>query len=211
MKEPKLIAFEGLDGCGKTMQIRLLEKFLVDKGHKTKVIPSLSRQGFSGDVRQKILGATGENMNPLARQMFIMAAYMNTYHEEILPALHMGHTVLLDRTIQLSTLAYGVADGAPGVSMREMVDGINNATRKPDICFVIQLPFAETQARMQQRALTETNYFDTPSYLLFGKRQHIMLQESLRYSWATLVDGNHTIANVHNAITTHEWIKKEIR
>jgi dTMP kinase len=95
------ITFEGLDGSGKTTQLRRLEALLVEQGH---VVVSLRQPGGTslGDrIRGILLDSKSEAalgvISPLAELALMFADRAQSISEVILPALAAGSIVLCDR------------------------------------------------------------------------------------------------------------------
>jgi dTMP kinase len=99
------ITFEGLDGSGKTTQIRRLAAWMQKRG----VMPVVTRQpgGTSiGDrVRELLLDSRSAGLAPMAEMALMFADRAQAIAEVIEPALSAGRTVLCDRWTD-STEAY---------------------------------------------------------------------------------------------------------
>ena len=110
-----LLAFEGLDGCGKSTQIARLEQRLRGAGVRVRALREPGGTELGEAVRDLLL--RGGHITPQAEMLLYMAARAELYERVVLPALAAGETVLLDRS-QYSTAAYqGAGLGLP-------VDGI---------------------------------------------------------------------------------------
>ena len=60
MKNGLFITFEGADGCGKTTQIELLDKYLKDKGLETLITREPGAKGLGVKLREILLNYEGE-------------------------------------------------------------------------------------------------------------------------------------------------------
>ena len=104
----KLIAFEGIDGAGKTTQAHLLTVFLNNWGQEAEVHhePNYSRWG---NMLRKAL-REGRRFSPEEElELFIMDRKYDVEHH-ILPDLNLGKTVIMDRYFY-ATAAYQGARG----------------------------------------------------------------------------------------------------
>lgn len=92
----KLIVFEGISSSGKTTQIELLKKKLVDKGQNV-VITSWK----SDDIIEPIIHEVKSNrlFTPLGWTTLHGTEFASRYFQIILPVLEDGGTVLADRYI----------------------------------------------------------------------------------------------------------------
>jgi dTMP kinase len=97
------ISFEGLDGCGKTTQARLLADTL--RGEGVDVVSTREPGGtpLGEEVRRLVLH--GDHVAPWAEVALYAAARAQHVEEVIRPALQRGATVLSDRYLD-SSVAY---------------------------------------------------------------------------------------------------------
>ncbi len=116
------ITFEGIEGCGKTTQIRLLTERL-----KSRDIPVLLTREPGGcpianQIRGILLDGENNSMTPLAELLLYAAARSQHVSEVISPALAEGCVVLCDRFTD-ATLAYqGFARGLD----QKLIMSLNN-------------------------------------------------------------------------------------
>lgn len=99
------ITFEGVEGCGKTTQIRLLSEFLSRRGMHTVLTREPGGCPIADKIRTILLDAENRALSPLAELMLYAAARAQHVTEVISPALKAGKIVLCDRFCD-ATLAY---------------------------------------------------------------------------------------------------------
>lgn len=134
----KFIVFEGLDGCGKTTQAKLLCDRLNQKGIKAQFTAEPTN-GESGKLIRRILGGEIKADTPTIAALF---AADRVYHNQnpqsgINKLLSDGITVVSDR-YYYSSMAYQGID-----SDFDWVKSINidcPYIRKPDICIFLEAP-----------------------------------------------------------------------
>lgn len=107
------LAFEGVEGSGKTTQVRLLADFLRARGIPVVVAREPGSTPLGERVRETVL-ADLELHVPARSELFLMLAARAAFVEQVvLPALQEGRVVIADR-FELSTLAYqGRGRGLP--------------------------------------------------------------------------------------------------
>jgi dTMP kinase len=99
------LSLEGIEGSGKTTQIKELEKFLTDKGFRVLALREPGGTAFGEKLREAIL-QSGTPLHPLAECHLFLASRAQLLKEKILPFLLVPQSVvILDRYID-STLAY---------------------------------------------------------------------------------------------------------
>lgn len=200
----RFIAFDGLDGSGKGTQIALYAEHCRRRGETVLITPSLSREGYAGEIRRAMIGDIGAQMHPLPRQLFVAAAYLTTYYEVIAPALARGETVILDRSVPISTLTYGAADDVNIATLANLAGIIALNTRPADICYVLDVPYNVASARIGARTGQELSHFDAPSMQKFEARRKWLREFTRRYNWAQRINGNGTPDEVSARILAHE-------
>lgn len=133
-KKGKFIAFEGADDLGKTTQMELIYKSLLDKGEN--IIKTREPGGTEAGAKLRdILLNSVKQVPPLSELTLFMVDKNIHYEQVIKPYLAEGYTILCDR-FQLSTLVYqhklkGLDINYVNYLHNILVDGI-----WPDITFV---------------------------------------------------------------------------
>jgi dTMP kinase len=152
------ITFEGIEGCGKSTQARLLRDHL--EGLKVPVLLTREPGGtaIGAVIRRILLDANNTHLSPRA-ELFLYAADRAQHVAEVIaPALAKGLWVLCDRFFDATTVYQGVARGQD----LAMVEFINRAACQdvfPDITFLIDLGVetALSRARSRNRSSHEKN------------------------------------------------------
>jgi dTMP kinase len=99
------ITFEGVEGCGKTTQIKLLAGLLSEQGFDSLLTREPGGCPISDKIRTILLDAENRVMSPLAELMLYGAARAQHVSEVIAPGLGEGKIVLCDRFCD-ATVAY---------------------------------------------------------------------------------------------------------
>lgn len=140
-----LLAFEGLDGCGKGTQLDRLEARLRARGVRVRRLREPGGTPLGESVRELLLH--GGAMGALAESLLYMAARAELYEHVVLPALAAGETLLLDRS-QYSTAAYqGAGLGLPRDEILALAERAVRG-RWPDRVVLLDLDPAVAAARL---------------------------------------------------------------
>jgi len=99
------ITFEGVEGCGKTTQIRLLAEHLITQGFSTTLTREPGGCAIADKIRAILLDADNRDMSPMTELMLYAAARAQHVSDVIVPALDAGNVLLCDRFCD-ATLAY---------------------------------------------------------------------------------------------------------
>jgi dTMP kinase len=104
------ISFEGIEGSGKSTQVKLLAGYLRSKGHKVLETVEPGGTTIGHEIRQLLLNPKNA-MDPLAELLLYYASRAQHIREVIYPAILQGTIVITDRFTD-STVAYqGYARG----------------------------------------------------------------------------------------------------
>lgn len=161
MQRGILISFEGIDGCGKSSQLRLLKERLEAQGHDVLALREPGGTATSEAIRGILLDAKGGAVATETELLLFIAARAQIVRELIRPALAAGKIVLLDRFLD-STVAYqGYGRGIDPTWIAALNDYACGPTR-PDLTLYFDLDVAEAQARLAGRP-EEQNRMDAES------------------------------------------------
>ena len=139
MAEPRFIVLEGVEGSGKSTQIRLLGAWLESLGldYVRAREPGGTRVGES--IRNVLLHDDGGEIPAETELLLMLAARAAFVREVVRPALEAGRTVLADR-FDFSTFAYqGHGRGLPLDQVREL-NRFATGGLVPDLVVVLDLP-----------------------------------------------------------------------
>lgn len=99
------ITFEGIEGSGKSTQIKLLADHLQKHGRTVVLTREPGGTIISDQIRRVLLDSANQGMVPDCEQLLYWAARAQHIQELILPSLKSGKIVLCDRYVD-STVAY---------------------------------------------------------------------------------------------------------
>ncbi|HEX7442289.1 MAG TPA: dTMP kinase [Acidimicrobiales bacterium] len=137
----RLIALEGIDGCGKSTQTRLLAERL---GALATFEPGATRLGSA--LRGLVLGRDGAPVSPRTEALLMAADRAQHVAEVIVPALEDGSWVVTDR-YSASTLAYqGFGRGLDRRDLEALIGWATGGIR-PDLTVLFDLPVEVAAAR----------------------------------------------------------------
>ncbi len=143
----RLIAFEGVEGAGKSTQLELLRQTLEKAGHR--VVSTREPGGTTvGEQIRSILLDRGSTLDPRAEALLFAAARAQLVEQVIRPALERGETVLCDRYLHSSLAYQGVARGL-GVEPVAAVNAFATGGLLPDLVVLLAVDPAEGLDRVR--------------------------------------------------------------
>ncbi|GFE58159.1 dTMP kinase [Geobacter sp. AOG1] len=149
------ITFEGIEGCGKTTQMKILAKRLETLGTGVTTTREPGGCTIADKIRGILLDAENSALVPLAELLLYAAARAQHVAEVVTPALAAGRVVLCDRFTD-ATLAY---QGYGRELDRKTIDRLNElatAGIRPDLTVLLDCPIEVGL----ERAMTRINSTD---------------------------------------------------
>src|SRR5438876_3542918 len=144
------ITFEGMDGCGKTTQMRRLARRLRREGRSVLETAEPGGADIGLQIRNILLDPANHKLSPTAELLLYFAGRAQNVDEAILPALSEGTIVLSDRFTDSSLVYQGCGRGL-GVDTVLALDRIACRGLKPDLTLLIDIDLATSLARAEVR------------------------------------------------------------
>ncbi len=155
MKSGLLITFEGIEGCGKSTQLRLAAEWLASKQIDSFCTREPGGTQIGTEIRKILLSQNTVALVPISEALLYMADRFQHIAEVIQPRLAAGQLVLCDRYHD-STVAYqGYARGIPMDLLNHVWKG-SSIYRDPDLTLLFDLD-PETGIRRSMQKLQLLN------------------------------------------------------
>ena len=137
-----LVNLEGIDGCGKSTQSKLLLEKLEGEGKKVIILKEPTKRPH-GQKLWDMLHGKRKATNEEILELFVLDRKQHV-EEKIQPALDSGAVVLMDR-YYYSSMAYQVAGGIDVEEIREK----HEFAPKPDVVLIFDLPVSVALERVK--------------------------------------------------------------
>lgn len=180
------IVLEGLDGAGKSTQIRMLRQLFADRGVESEYVhfPRFDSPVYGQLIARFLRGEFGgvQEVDPYLVAL-IFAGDRADAAPQIRQWLAKGKAVVLDRYVY-SNVGFQCAKLPAGEERDRLADWIvnlefgHNALPRPDLSLFLDVPFAFTE-----RKLSEAREGDDRDYLQGGQDIHeasLQLQQDVR-------------------------------
>jgi dTMP kinase len=159
MKPGLFITFEGIDGTGKTTQLRRAVRYIRKRGYKVVVTrePGGTRAGER--IRDILLTARRTKLSPHAELALIYAARAQLLAERIRPAIARGEIVVSDR-YNTASFAYQGYGRELGTATVRAFDKVISATTQPDLTIILDLDPERARGRTLRRGRRQRSRLD---------------------------------------------------
>ena len=165
----KFISFEGIDGCGKSTQAKILSDELTTYGKKVLLTREPGGSKGAEEIRNLLLTGETDRWSAETEILLFTAARRDHLERTILPALEIGSTVICDWFSDSTRVYQGVTRG----DLRDVVDQLDKTMipRQPDVTVLVDLDPKIGLARALRRSGNEARFED------FGLEMQIKLRE----------------------------------
>ena len=189
------VTFEGADGCGKTTQIELLNKYLQENGKSTLLTREPGAKGLGVKLREILLNYDGE-VSPQCESFLFLADRAQHIDCIIKPALKEGKIILCDRHTD-STVAYQGYGRGLDLDRINMLNNIATSGLKPDLTIVFDVDIETSM----QRVGKEKDRMESAGIEFFNKVRRGYLEIAKREPQRVkVIDSSNTIDNIHKQV-----------
>jgi len=144
------LTFEGMDGCGKTTQLRLLAQYLREQGREVVETVEPGGTEIGRQIRGILLDPANTAIQPRTELLLYFASRAQNVDEVIRPALAAGNTVLCDRFTD-STLVYQGCGRGLDTQIVQDLDRIACQGLRPETTVLIDIDLETSLSRAKRR------------------------------------------------------------
>jgi dTMP kinase len=195
------ITFEGIDGCGKSTQIKLLHKNLINAGYLAIMTREPGGTPISEKIRSIILGVENAEMSSRCELLLYLAARAQHVEEKIIPAMYQGEIVLSDR-FEEATFAYQGCGRNMGIETIACINAYATQSLMPNLTFVLDISVEESEKRFlasgKNRDRLELNDKDFFNRIRNGYLKRVLLNSDRMVS----INGEMLITEIEEMIYT---------
>lgn len=186
------LSLDGLDGCGKTTQCRLLADWLLAQGRQVTMCRDPGGTPVGDRIRGLLLDPQSQMTN-LCEMFLYMASRAQLTAEIIRPALERGEVVVADRYLLANVAYQGYAGGLPPERLWE-VGALATGGLRPDLTMILDVPPEVSWSRKGRR----TDRVESRDAGYFEMVRGGFLAEAAKAPAALrVIDANHSVEEVH--------------
>jgi dTMP kinase len=196
MQKGKFISFEGLDGAGKTTQVKMLAEWMADRGIEYVGTREPGGTLVGMEIRNLILNPI-KPLDPMAEAFLFAADRAQHFKDVVIPALKRGEIVICDRCFDSSIAYQGYVRGV-GSGFVEHLSSAAMRLNEPHLTILLDLPPDQVALRKNtedaSRFDKETVEFHTKlraAFLARAKNEHKRIK---------VVDATQSVEAIHGEI-----------
>ncbi|AML51685.1 dTMP kinase [Falsihalocynthiibacter arcticus] len=188
------ISFEGIDGSGKSTQIKLLSDALRADGYDVVLTREPGGSKGAEEIRSLVLEGDPDRWSAESEILLFTAARRDHLEKTIFPAIEAGKIVLCDRFADSTRMYQGISRG----DLRAVVDQLHSLMigREPDLTFIIDMDPKTGLSRAKSRQTTEERFEDFGEDLQSKMRAGFLKLAQEFPTRCQLIDGNRDMKNV---------------
>lgn len=199
-----LITFEGIDFCGKSVQMELLVNKIVNLGKSVVVIREPGGTLIAEKIRDVLLKKEHEEISPLTEFLLYSAARAQVVQEKIFPNLAENKIVICDRFYD-STTAYQGYGREIELSLIHKINQLVTQGISPQITFLLDIEIDELEKR-KRKINVRLDRMERETLTFFNKvRQGYLSIAKNNPQRFKIINGNKSISEIENEIWNHFW------
>ncbi|HCO69070.1 dTMP kinase [Mesotoga sp.] len=191
------VSIEGIDGCGKTTQIKLLAEYLSQLGVEFTIVREPGGTRAGEEIRQILLHKDFQ-LCAESELLLFLAARAQIVREVVRPALESGRLVIADRFMDSSVAYQGVGRNL-GQKVVQFMNSFVVGNTVPDITLYIDVPADVAMSRMRKEKKNDKIEVESLEFFERVRKgyERLMVENSKRF---VLIDGRQAEEQVHEDI-----------
>ncbi len=194
----QFITFEGVEGAGKTTNIKFIAKKIQERGHEILLTREPGGTTTGEAIREILISKDLPEMHHTTELLLMFAARAEHLNRKIIPALEQGKWVLCDRFTDASYAYQGAGRGID-FSKIKILEKLVQDELRPNYTFLFDLDANVGLARAKSRG--ETDRFE---------QQHIDFFNRVRAQYLKMAEVNKSRYRIINAQYSLETVQQQI-
>ena len=202
----KLITFEGIDGSGKSTQIKLISDIL----HKNNINNIVIREPGGTEISEKIRDILLDNDNTISKYteaLLFLSSRSQLVNEVIKPALDRGCYILCDRYID-STIAYQGYGRGIDLSQIKVLNDLAIESIYPDITFILDINVNTSLSRRLTKSKDRMEQVNE-NFLIKVRKAYLKIADDDKKRCIVVDCNNKSIIDINNELVSFMNLRYE--
>ena len=193
------ITFEGIDFCGKSTQVELLKKYLLQRNFSVEVIREPGGTEISEKIREILLDKKNSRMFSETELLLFSSARAQLVREKIIPLLQKNFVVISDR-FHDSSIAYQSYGRGIDIEVVKKVQQLAIGNTIPDLTFLIDISVELSHQSKKLSGRVELDRIENSETSFFQKVRQGYLLLAAEEKRFRVLDGSKSVAEIHEKI-----------
>jgi len=202
----KLITFEGIDGSGKSTQIKLISDIL----HKNNINNIVIREPGGTKISEKIRDILLDNDNTISKYteaLLFLSSRSQLVNEVIKPALDRGCYILCDRYIDSTTAYQGYGRGID-LSQIKVLNDLAIESIYPDITFILDININTSLSRRLTKSKDRMEQVNK-NFLIKVRKAYLKIADDDKKRCIVVDCNNKSIIDINNELVSFMNLRYE--
>ena len=202
LKRGVFISLEGIEGCGKSTQARILSDYVSELGYRVTLTREPGGTPIAEKIREMLLDRKNESMTSITELFLYLASRAQHVEQIIMPSLHEGKIVICERFSDATYVYQGFARGLD-LQIIENLTQIATSGLEPDLTIVLDLEVEEGLLRAE-KLKNHLDRLESQSADFHNKVRNGYLTIACKHpERVKVVDAKGSIEDVHFRIRQH--------
>jgi dTMP kinase len=202
LKRGVFISLEGIEGCGKSTQARILSDYVSELGYSVTLTREPGGTPIAEKIREMLLDRKNENMTSITELFLYLASRAQHVEQIIMPSLNESKIVICERFSDATYVYQGFARGLD-LQIIENLTQIATSGLEPDLTIVLDLEVEEGLLRAE-KLKNHLDRLESQSIDFHNKVRNGYLAIARKHpERVKVVDAKGSIEDVHFRIRQH--------
>jgi len=194
------ITFEGIEGVGKTTQLKSAAERLTLAGIPNLVTREPGGTEMGEEIRDILLAHRNEPVIPMTELLLMFAARVQHVATVIQPALTKGYWVLCDRFVDAS---YAYQGGGRGISMKDIgiLEQLTLGDFRSDHVFLFDAPVMVGLNRVKGRGIAHDRFEQEKTEFFERIRNAYLMRAKKEVNRYSLIDATKSMTEIQNSVS----------
>lgn len=195
----KFLSIEGIEGAGKSTQLRFIEQYLTQQGLSVVVTREPGGTPLGEQIREVLLTPRPSGMSVDAELLLMFAARAEHVQQKIVPALARGEWVLTDRFVDASFAYQGAGRQIAEKRIQQLADWTLQGV-KTDMTFLFDVPVETGQKRVMQRGKQKDRFEQEKTDFFEMVRSCYLKRAAAEPQRLKIIDANQSIERIQQQL-----------
>lgn len=195
----KFIVFEGIDGSGKTTNLKFVASLLRQQGNAVVETREPGGTELGMHLREILLNKKNLKVDSISELLLMFAARRQHIVDIILPALKQGSYVLCDRFTSATFAYQGGARGIANNYIKSLANIVQQGL-EPDYTLLFDLPVNVAAKRVNKRGALDRFEREKQSFFMKVRKSYLAMAKANSNNY-TVINATKSLHSIQQQLT----------